>query len=94
MSAYEDAAPNVSLLATETQFKNAFPEPPPPQPPQPEPDPATKLELLMAYRDEYNANGGSVALTRLAQTMNVPRHWCVICDKEVRAAIDALYGGE
>ncbi len=94
MSAYTDAAPNVSKLATEAQFRAAFPEPPPPPPPPPEPDATTKLELLQAYRDEYNANGGAVALGRLARRMNVPRMWCDICDREVRAAIAALYGGE
>jgi len=91
MSDFTDAAPNVSQLVTETQFKNAFPEPPPPDPPVPEPDAAKKLALLMAYRDEYNANNGAVALTRLARTMGVPRNWAVICDREVRAAIPVVY---
>jgi hypothetical protein len=91
MSAYEDAAPNVSQLATESQFKAAFPEPDPPQPPLPEPDAAKKLALLMAYRDEYNNNNGSVALSSLARTMGVPRHWAVVCDREVKAALAVVY---
>jgi hypothetical protein len=92
MSDYTDAAPNISQLATESQFKASFPEPPPPPEPLPEPDAATKLDLLMAYRDEYNANNGAVALSRLARKMNVPRRWCVVVDHEVRAAIAAVYG--
>lgn len=94
MSEYTDAAPNVSQLVDELAFKVDFPEPPPPNPGPPQPNGAKKLALYEAYVAEYQANNGAVALSRLAREMNVPRNWCVILDREVRAAMAAVYGGE
>lgn len=88
---YEDVAPNISQLATEAQFKASFPKPPPPPEPLPDPNADQKLELLMAYRDEYNSNGGAVDLRRLAKRVGVPLWWARVCDREVRAAIAEVY---
>lgn len=94
MSDYTDAAPNVSKLATEAQFRNAFPPPPAPPAPPPEPTAGTQLELLQAYAAEYTSNGGAVDLGALARAVNVPLRWAQICDREVHAAIAALYAAE
>lgn len=94
MSAYTEAAPILSQWISEAQFMVDFPEPPPPTPPPPEPNAAKKLALYNEYKARFNANGGgAVALSQLARDMGVPRRWCVIVDREVRAAIAALYVG-
>ena len=91
MSIYTDAAPNVSKILGVTAFKEDFPEPPAPPEPVPAPTTAKKKALYEAYVAEYNANNGAVALSSLARTMGVPRRWCVILDREVKAAIAAVY---
>lgn len=88
---YTDVAPNVSQLVDETTFKADFPEPAPPPPEQPDPSGAEKLALYQAYRDEYSANGGVVALRRLARSQGVPFRWVEILDREVKAAMAELY---
>jgi hypothetical protein len=93
MSDYTDAAPNVSQLKSETEFKADFPEPAPPPAPLPDPSAQKKAELYAAYVAEYTANGGAVALRRLARTVKVKYSWAVTLDREVRAAIAALYAG-
>ncbi|MEE9367165.1 MAG: hypothetical protein V3W44_10790 [Dehalococcoidales bacterium] len=94
MSDYTDAAPNVSKIVGVSAFKADFPKPAPPAPPVPEPNSAKKTALYEAYVAEYNSNNGAVALSRLARTMQVPRNWCVILDREIRAAIAAVHAGE
>jgi hypothetical protein len=88
---YEDAAPNVSQLVDEAAFRADFPEPPAPPAEQPDPNAAQKLALYQAYRDEYAANGGAVALRRLARSVGVPYRWVEILDREIRAAMAELY---
>jgi hypothetical protein len=92
--AYEDAAPNVSQLKTEAEFMADFPAPPPPPEPLPDPNAAKKAELYAAYLAEYHANGGTVALHRLSRRLKVKLSWCYILDREVKAAMAELYGGE
>jgi hypothetical protein len=89
---YEDAAPNVSQLRTEEEFKTDFPPPPPPRPPLGDPDAAAKAALYQAFRVEYNANGGAVDLGRLARSQGVPIRWCRILRDEINAAKAAVYG--
>lgn len=88
---YEDAAPTLSQFIDEVTFTADFPEPPDPPEPPGDPDNARKLALYAAFRDEYNANGGVVALARLARTMNVPIRWCRLLMEETRAAMAEIY---
>lgn len=91
MITYTVAAPNMSKFVAESEFVADFPEPAPASEGPPQPDAEKKLALYQAYAVEYKARGGAVALSRLAVRMNVPRAWCVILDREVRAAIAAVY---
>lgn len=88
---YDDAAPNVSKLRTEAQFKADFPPSPSPPAPLPEPDASQKAQLYAAFRDEYNSNGGAVDVRRLAQAEGVPLRWCLILAKEIVAGKAAVY---
>jgi len=94
MSDYTDAAPNVSKLKSEAEFKLDFPAPPEPSPPPPEPNAVKKAALYAAFVAEYNANGGAVALKRLAKSQGVPLRWCKILAAEVAAAKGAVYAVE
>lgn len=88
---YETAAPHISQFVDESTFMADFPEPSPGPEPVPDPDNAKKLALYAAFKEEYNANGGVVALARLARQMNVPIHWCRLLMQETRAAIAEVY---
>lgn len=88
---YETAAPILSQFIDEATFMADFPEPPDPPPAPSDPDNAKKLALYAAFRDEFNANGGVVALARLARQMGVPLRWCQLLMTETRAAMAEVY---
>lgn len=94
MSDYTDAAPKLSLFVDETTFMEDFPEPDPPPVDPPDPNTAKWLAVYEDYVSEYQANGGAVGLTSLAQRHGIKRRHVVLLDAEVRAAIAALYSGD
>lgn len=94
MSDYTDAAPNVSKLRSEAEFRSDFPASAPPAPPAPEPKAARKAALYAAFRAEYNGNGGAVDLAKLARDQGVPIKWCRILMREVVAGKASVYAAE